>query len=131
MELRGQVHVEIFGPETLAEIDAGIVSAASELGLEVESFQSNVEAQVLARIANQDFAAMIINPSGFTESGAQIAQAIQASGVPTYEVHASNPAVRGVQSVFAPVCVGSICGLGYSGYSVALQAISLRRDISA
>lgn len=129
MDERGRTLVEVFGPETLPEINAQIEAHARELGLEVEIFQSNDEAAVVGWIQAADpvrIAAMIINPGGFTPTNGPLPDAIRALAFPAYEVHASNPSARGVISRIAPACRGSICGFGYFGYRLALEAIASR-----
>ena len=125
MDERGKTMVEIFGPETLDEIDDGIRADAHELGIEVEIIQSNEADEVVAAIAAaSSIDALISNPGGFTAAESGIPQAIETRGVPAVEVHASNPAARGVQSVIAPVCKGAVCGFGYFGYRLALMALA-------
>ncbi len=127
MDRRGQEFVEVFGPETLDEINAMISATATSLGMEVDIFQSNDEGAVVERLdaaAAESFTAMIINPGGFTPSTGPIPDAIGALPFPAYEVHASNPAARGVRSTIGPVCKGSVCGFGYAGYSLVLQALN-------
>ena len=129
MDLRGRENVEIFGPETLEEIDAQIREQAANLGLQVEIWQHNDEAELveaLAGLADDAFDAMIINPSGFTPTDGPLPDAIAALGFPALEVHASNPAARGVRSMILPACKGGICGFGYAGYGIALAAIAAR-----
>ena len=124
MDERGKTMVEVFGPETLGEIDAGIRAHANELGIAVEIMQSNAADDVVRAIEQtRDIDALIINPGGFTAASTGIPAAITAKGVPAIEVHASNPAGRGVQSVILPVCQGAICGFGYVGYRLALIAL--------
>lgn len=127
MDERGRTQVEIFGPETLPEINAQIEAHARELGLDVEIFQSNDEAAVVGWIQAADparIAAMVINPGGFTPTKGPLPDVIRALPFPAYEVHASNPSARGVISSISPACRGSICGFGYFGYRLALEAIA-------
>ncbi len=131
MDVRGKVQVEIFGPDTLDAINARITRAAAAVELSVEIFQSNDEAATIAWIQElgaQDFVAAIINPAGFTATEGRLPQAIADSAIPFYEVHASNPTAREVRSRILPVCVGGVCGFGYAGYGLALQAIRLGLD---
>ncbi|HEY6598595.1 MAG TPA: type II 3-dehydroquinate dehydratase [Pseudomonadales bacterium] len=125
MDQRGKVQVDIFGPETLAEINAQIERHGARLGLDVEIFQSNDATEVCAKLnaARGKFAALIINPAGFTVMEGPLPNAIVQLGFPAYEVHASNPSARGIRSVIQPVCKGAICGFGYRGYAMALAAI--------
>ncbi|MEM8769290.1 MAG: type II 3-dehydroquinate dehydratase [Pseudomonadota bacterium] len=127
MDRRGLELVEVFGPETLEEINTGIEALADQLAIEVDIFQSNDEAAVVERLSSaaaEPFAAMIINPGGFTPSTGPLPDAVGALPFPAYEVHASNPASRGVRSTIGPVCRGSVCGFGYAGYGMVLKALS-------
>ena len=125
MDLRGKTDVEIFGPETLPEINARIEADASVLGATVDIRQSNSEAEaadwVLA--AAESFDALIINPSGFTLSDGELLEALRGLSLPAIEVHASNPSARGVQSTITPLCKGAVCGFGYDGYRIALSGL--------
>jgi len=126
MDERGHKLVEIFGPETLPEINAQIEAHARELGVSVEIFQTNDEAALVAHLESINAAevdAMIINPGGFTPTTGPLPDAIRALPFPTYEVHASNPAARGVVSTIGPACRGGVCGFGYLGYRLVLDAI--------
>lgn len=125
LDVRGTTHVDIFGPETLDEINARIRADAAELSVEVDIFQSNDESRVIAKLETDagGFDALVINPGGFTTTSGPLPAAIAAMGIPAYEVHGSNPSARGVASSVQPVCKGSICGFGYAGYGLALRAI--------
>jgi 3-dehydroquinate dehydratase-2 len=126
MDQRGKVQIEIFGPDTLDQINARIEADALACGLEVDVFQSNDEAETVAFIEglkDQEYIAGIINPSGFTASEGPLPAAIAALDIPFFEVHASNPAARGVNSAILPACKGGVCGFGYAGYGLALRSI--------
>ena len=125
MELRGRENVEVFGPETLPEIDARIEAEAAALNVAVEIRQSNDEAEVAGWVAQaaSEFDALIINPSAFTVTEGPLIGALRNSGLPVIEVHASNPAARGVRSNITPVSQGAVCGFGYDGYRVALAGL--------
>lgn len=127
MDQRGKVQIEIFGPETLDEINARIAEDAAAAGLEVEIFHSNDEEETVAYLKSLDetaYVAGIINPSGFTASEGPLPATIEEMNIPFYEVHASNPSARDVRSRILPVCKGGVCGFGYAGYGVALRSIS-------
>ena len=126
MEMRGKAQVEIFGPETIDEINAMIKNEAQALSLEVEILQSNDEDIVVDRLDSidpTDITAVLINPAGFTVTTGPLPDAVAKLAIPVYEIHASNPAVRGIKSTVLPVCKGAICGFGYTGYKLALLAI--------
>lgn len=127
MDQRGKVQVEVFGPETLDEINARIETDAAGLGIEVEIRQSNDLDEVVAwlrAVQPGEYAALLINPGGFTTAEGALPDAIAALPMPAYEVHASNPAARGVHSVLQPVCQGAVCGFGYAGYGIALRGLT-------
>ena len=130
MELRGKVDVEIFGPETLAEINARIETAATALDLSVEIVQHNDEAALVSALAGvaSEFDAIVINPSGFTVGDGPLPEVLAGLDVPVYEVHASNPSARGVVSRITPVARGAVCGFGYDGYRIALEGIRRARS---
>jgi 3-dehydroquinate dehydratase-2 len=129
MDERGKKRVEVFGPETIDQINAQIRQGASDMALTVEIMQSNDVSEVVQLLQSltpnnaPGFVAGVINPAGFTTLTGALPDAISKLPFPMYEVHASNPASRGVISAVLPVCRGAICGFGYTGYQLALQAI--------
>ena len=125
MNMRGKAQIDVFGPMTLEEYDRQIREYASELGIAVELFQSNIQGEVadaFYRAHDGDVDAALINPAGFMEGAPALVNAISQVRFPTIEVHVSNPAARGRSSVFTPVCRGAVTGFGLYGYRVALQA---------
>ena len=131
MDKRGIEQVEIFGPETLDEINARIEKDAAALDVSVQIFHSNDAAEVVEFLRGLDqtqYIAGIINPSGFTIMDTQIPDTIAAMNFPFYEVHGSNPAKRGVVSKVLPSCAGSVWGFGHAGYGVAMGAILQSRE---
>jgi len=126
MEQRGTTQVEIFGPETLDQINAQITASALASNLQADIVQFNDEQALvnkLGAVTPADYIALIINPGGFTTTTGPLPEALKVLAIPAYEVHASNPASRGVVSTIAPFCKGAMCGFGYAGYGLALQAI--------
>ena len=87
--------------------------------MEVEIIQSNDEAEVVAAVADAHarFDALLINPSGFTVAEGPLPEAIGSLSIPAVEVHASNPAARGVRSTITPACAAAVCGFGYGRLS--------------
>ena len=127
LNLLGTREPQIYGSQTLAEIDAAIEDEARSLGLEVASAQYNDEGDIIAAVHNaRDTAeAIIINPGAYTHYSYAIADAISAVGLPAIEVHLSNVFAREPFrkiSVIAPVCAGSIAGFGVKSYLLALRA---------
>lgn len=129
LNLLGQREPEIYGSQTLEEIDAEIVQLAEQLGAHVTSFQSNHEGQLIDRLhlAMQDgTTGVLINPGGFTHTSVALRDAIAALAMPVIEVHLSNVHARESfrqHSFISPVATGVVCGLGKEGYMLALRAI--------
>jgi 3-dehydroquinate dehydratase II len=131
MNMRGKVQTEIFGPMTLPEYDEHIRGYATELGVEIEIFHSNIEGEVINRLyaANdQGFAAAIFNPAGFSRGYPALVAAISQVKFPTVELHMSNPVRRGPVSETATVSHGMVTGFGILGYYLGLRGL---RDMLA
>ena len=132
LNLLGRREPGWYGDVTLSVIEERLKSEATRRAASLESFQSNAEHELVDRVqalatAPVDYA--IINPGAFTHTSIALHDAILASGVPTIEVHISNVAAREEfrhHSMIAPVCVGSIVGLGWIGYQLALEAFIAR-----
>ena len=126
MNMRGKSQLDVFGPMTLPEYDQNIRRYASDLGVEVDIFHSNIEGEVINKLyAAHDgaVAAAIINPAGYTTGHPALAAAIAQVKFPVFELHISNPARRGRVSEIAPACRGVITGFGIFGYYLALRGI--------
>ena len=126
MNMRGKAQIDIFGAMTLPEYDQHICKYATELGIEVEIYHSNIEGEVI----NQFYAAhdrgvdaAIINPAGYTTGHPALMAAIAQVKFPTIELHISNPARRGRESEIARVSRGVVTGFGVFGYWLALRGI--------
>jgi 3-dehydroquinate dehydratase-2 len=126
MNMRGKVQVDVFGPMTMPQYDEQIQKYATELGVDVETFHSNIEGEVINRIYEAHEAGVdgaIINPAGYTTGHPALGAAIAQVKFPTIEVHVSNPAKRGATSDIARVTRGSIAGFGVFGYYMAMRAL--------
>ena len=126
MNMRGKSQLDVFGPMTLPEYDQHIRRYASELGIEVEIFHSNIEGEVINKLyAAHDGGvdAAIINPAGYTTGHPALAAAIGQVRFPVFELHISNPARRGRVSEIAPACRGVLTGFGIFGYYLALRGV--------
>src|SRR6202521_4143646 len=126
LNLLGDRETQHYGRDTLAAIDGRLVEQGKRLGLEVATFQSNAEAPLIERIhaAKGDATAyIIINPAAFTHTSVALRDALAAVRIPFIEVHLSNIHARESflrHSYFSDLAVGTICGLGSSGYECAL-----------
>lgn len=117
-----------YGTTTLAEIDAKLQALGTELGAEVESFQTNSESAMCERI-HQGFAdgvdAVLINAGAWTHYSYGIRDALAILTGPVVELHMSNIHAREEfrhHSVFAGIAKGQICGFGLDSYLLALRA---------
>nr|WP_175800094.1 type II 3-dehydroquinate dehydratase [Burkholderia anthina] len=117
-----------YGTITLAEIDGRLQALGSELGVSVDSYQTNHEGAMCERI-HQAFVdgvdAVLINAGAWTHYSYGIRDALAILTVPVIEVHMSNIHARETfrhHSVFAEVVKGQICGLGVDSYLLALRA---------
>jgi len=126
MNMRGKAQIDVFGPMKLPEYDEHIRKYASELGVEVEIFHSNVEGEVINKFYDaheRGIDAAIINPAGYTLGYPALMAAIAQVKFPTIELHISNPARRGRDSEIARVARGVVTGFGIFGYYVALRGL--------
>jgi 3-dehydroquinate dehydratase-2 len=116
-----------YGTTTLAEIDARLGVLATELGVEIESFQTDLEGAMCERIhkATQGVDAVIINAGAWTHYSYAIRDALAILTVPIVEVHMSNVHAREPfrhTSVFAGIAKGQIAGFGVDSYLLGLRA---------
>ena len=128
LNMLGEREPEIYGSLTLADIVARVEARASELDVEIVSFQSNVEGEIIDFIQKQASAAdgAIINAASLTHYSIGLRDAIVGTGLPVVEVHISNIYAREEfrhHSVIADVAIGQISGLGWRGYLGALDAL--------
>jgi 3-dehydroquinate dehydratase-2 len=127
LNLLGEREPEVYGDQTLAQIDAQIAQLAKELKLDVRAVQHNSEGAIVDELhaARASYDAVILNPGAYTHYAYAIADAIAAIGIPVFEVHLSNISARESFrriSVVAPVCAGTISGFGVHSYLLALRA---------
>ena len=132
LNLLGTREPDIYGSETLAEVDTRLKNFGLAVGLHIETFQTNHEGVLIDRIqqAKSDgFSALVINPGGFTHTSVALRDAVAGVGLPTIEVHLSNIHAREKfrqHSYIAPVAIGQICGLGTIGYELAIRGLLAR-----
>lgn len=119
----------IYGNSTLADLEKQVTAAAERLGVAVDFFQSNFEGEIVEKIHSclGTYDGIIINPGAFTHYSYAIRDAFGSVKLPVIEVHISNIHKREEfrhTSVIVPECVGQICGLGFKGYTLALEALA-------
>jgi 3-dehydroquinate dehydratase-2 len=125
----GKRQPEIYGRETLADIEAACRAEAARLDLAVDFFQSNHEGALVDRIqqARDANAGIVINAGAYTHTSVAILDALNAAELPVIEVHLSNIHRREPfrhHSYVSQAALGMIAGLGSQGYLLALQALA-------
>lgn len=128
INMTGERETNIYGKETLMDINKMIVAHANELGIICEIFQSNHEGAIIDKIhdSRNQCDGVIINAGAYTHYSYAIRDAIALLKIPCIEVHLSNVHHREDfrrLSVIAPVCVGQIAGFGKYSYLLALDGI--------
>lgn len=128
LNMLGKREPEIYGHETLDDINSHLKSMAASLSIELECFQSNYEGAIVEKI--QDAMGLvqgiIINPAAYTHTSVAIRDALMLHTIPVIEVHLSNIYKREEfrhHSMVSGVATGQIAGLGVQGYSLAMTAI--------
>ena len=129
LNLLGKRQPEIYGRETLADVEADCHRVAAELGLEIEFRQSNREYELIDWIheARGRAAAILVNPAAFTHTSVAILDALNTFEGPIIEVHISNVHKREDfrrHSYVSGVASGIIIGCGAQGYTLALRRIA-------
>ena len=130
LNLLGSREPEIYGSETLDEINHRLQSEAERAGATLSCLQSNgeqelVEAVHQAREDGTEF--IIVNPAAYTHTSVALRDAIVASGLPTVEVHLSNIHAREDfrhKSLISGIAKGVVAGLGSKGYQFALEYLA-------
>jgi len=135
LNLLGTREPQLYGRETLAQIERRLAVRATAAGVRLECLQTNHEGVAVDRVqqAQRDGVGFIIlNPAAFTYSSIALRDALTAVRIPFVEVHLSNIHAREpwrAHSHFTAVAVGSILGLGGRGYDLALEfAIARLKD---
>lgn len=128
LNLLGTREPEIYGDKTLADIDQALGEKGKNLGVVVDTFQSNHEGALVDKIqaANNDYLGLIINPAAYTHSSIALRDALLFLNIPVIEVHLSNIYKREPfrhRSMISDVVTGSVVGLGSFGYLLALEAL--------
>ena len=129
LNLFGRREPHIYGTMTLAEINDKLQALARELKLELVVFQSNHEGALLDMLHKHmdDAAGALINPAGLTQYSVSLHDAIKAMPFPVLEVHMSNIAAREEwrhHSIISPAVKGTVQGLGWRSYTMALRALA-------
>ena len=128
LNLTGLREPGVYGSRTLEDIHRRIAQRAGELKVEVEFYQSNWEGALIDKLhaCRSEVDGIIFNPGAYSHTSYAPRDAISAIGLPVVEVHISNIHAREEfrhTSLITAVCLGQICGLGETGYILALEAL--------
>jgi len=129
----GRREPQVYGRQTLAEVNAACTELAGRLGFRAVCRQSPHEGELIAWLheaGDTGAAGVVLNPGGYTHTSVALRDAIASIDVPVVEVHLSNVHAREAfrhRSLTAGACVGTIAGLGAEGYLAALRFLAGRR----
>lgn len=128
LNLLGTREPDVYGTDTLADIDSQLTTLAEELKIMVSIKQSNSEEMLIEELHSSHKWArgVLFNPGAFTHTSVALRDAIAAIDIPVVEVHLSNIHARESfrrESLLAPVCIGSISGFGTQSYLLGLHAL--------
>lgn len=127
LNLLGSREPDVYGRDTLNEINERLIALAGTCGANLSCFQSNAESGLIERVqqARTDGTQfIIINPAAFTHTSVALRDALAAVNIPFIEVHLSNVFAREAfrkESFFSDLAVGVISGLGAAGYESAVR----------
>lgn len=128
MNMLGLRETEKYGTMTLKDLEKDLYAFSFEIGIDIETFQSNFEGEIVEKIhsAKDNFDGIVINAGAYTHTSIAIRDAISAVNIPTVEVHMTNIYKREEfrhHSYIAPVCTGQISGFGINSYKLWLEAV--------
>ena len=121
---------EIYGDQTLTDLENLLSEEAESLGVQVQFYQSNHEGFIIDEIgeySDSEVFGLILNPGALTHTSLALRDAIAGSDLPAIEVHISNIYQREdirPHSLTAPACIGVISGLGFDSYVAALHHLA-------
>lgn len=128
MNMLGFRETEKYGTMTLKDLEKDLYAFSFELGIDLETYQSNIEGEIVEKIhsAKDGIDGIIINAGAYTHTSIAIRDAISAVNIPTVEAHMTNIYKREEfrhHSYLAPVCIGQISGFGANSYKLGLKAV--------
>ncbi|MFT6372631.1 MAG: 3-dehydroquinate dehydratase-2 [Gammaproteobacteria bacterium] len=128
LNMLGTREPETYGSDTLNSINQTLATIAEKNDVQLESFQSNVEGEIVSCIqqaVTNQFEFIIINPAAYTHTSIAIRDAFLATRIPFIETHLSNVHAREefrAHSYLSDIALGVICGFGKNSYVLALEA---------
>ena len=136
LNLLGTREPALYGTETLADIESGLLKVAKELGVELTFSQRNGEGEIVELIHSLRGRAdgALLNAGAYSHTSLAIHDALTAVKIPFVEVHLTNIYAREPErrrSVLADAAVAVICGFGAYGYELALRGLVKRLPVAA
>ncbi|MEP3891830.1 MAG: type II 3-dehydroquinate dehydratase [Hellea sp.] len=127
LNLLGSREPEIYGADTLLDIEQACIKTAESHGYDIVFKQSNIEGELVDMIqkARESASALIINPAAYTHTSVALHDALKTLDIPSIEIHLSQPAKRESfrrRSFVAEAVTGTISGFGANSYQLGLQA---------
>ena len=129
LNMLGTREPEKYGTETFSDLEKELHAYSFELGINIETFQSNSEGEIIDKIQQAiiGFEGILINAGGYTHTSVALRDAISSVNLPCVEIHMTNIYAREEfrhKSLIAPVCIGQISGFGQNSYKLGLKALS-------
>lgn len=136
LQLLGTREPEVYGTDTLDDVNRDLRGVAKELGVRLETFQSNHEGEIVDFVhgaRERGVAGLLVNPGGLTHTSVVLRDALLAVGIPFVEVHVSNTQAREPfrrHSYLSDAAAGVVFGFGIHGYLLGLRGLvhALTRD---
>ncbi len=128
LNLLGKREPNIYGSQTLAEIEQSIIALGAKNNIKVTAYQSNSESELIEKIHNaiDDIDYIIFNPAAYTHTSIALRDALLAVNIPFIEVHLSDISKREKfrqHSYFSDIAQKVITGFGFKGYEMAFEEI--------
>lgn len=129
LNMLGTREPELYGTDTMADVEERCTNVAKQLGMDVTFYQSNYEGEIITYIqqAKEQFDGLIINPGGYSHTSVAIFDALSLLDIPKIEVHITNIHARESfrqNSIISSVMDGVICGFGVKGYEIAVKSFA-------
>jgi len=127
LNLLGKRETDIYGEQTLEQIEEELLEVAKKNKIDLKTFQSNAEHELVDRIQaakNENVSCILFNPGAFTHTSVALRDAILGVDIPLIEIHISNIFNREAfreKSYFSDIAIGIISGFGEQGYKAALE----------
>ena len=131
LRLLGRREPEVYGTDTLDGVNGKIAALAADLGLEVETFQSNHEGELIDFVdeASARVDGFLVNPGAYTHTSIALRDALAGVDLPFVEVHLSNPSAREAfrrRSYLSSIAAGVVYGFGVESYLLGLRGLAAR-----